>query len=298
MRELFDNLYLFSLSSDSYGEIVAQRSCDGLCAEGRNVFEYLGVDRSELLFLNNACGGNKPSVLIGTRGGEKRVILFEVSSLREINLGVAMELLKPTMAVARAYVGMEALLSSKASETLAAFEDMPYDVVGEMSLSRSVAYLCSLRDDPLDHLAKKDTATLFGDIFSSVAEIVCVPIECLFDCNEVSCNATPLLHINACLFAVLAMAMAAREYSPDRRLRAIVSERGSFVSVSLGFECGERKWQGERLLREIITDGDLICELCERDGKVICAVAPCYMDEGLQGVKENMNALQMLEFWK
>lgn len=297
MRELIEDLYLFSLSSDSFGNIIAQRTRGEFSLGEKNVFEHLGIDHSELHFLNNAYGGNAPIVLASTRNSEKRAVMFDISSSREIGVGVAMEFFRPAREIAQAYVGKEELVSPRAREILNDFEKIPYDVTSEMSASRSFAGLCSLRG--IYDGGEADTSALFRDIFSSVAELVCVPIECAFDIDA-ACfgNGLSLLHTNACLFITLAMAMAAREYSPQRRLFAVVSERDSFVSVSLGFECGETRWQGESLFKSLISDCDLICELCERDGKVICALAPSYADEGLIGVKENMSILQMLEFWQ
>ena len=299
MRELIDNMYLFSLSSDSFGEIVAQRTRESFSFEGKNIFKHLGVVQSELRFLNNTCGDiNMPTVIAGVRNGETRLILFDISSSREISLGIAMEFSKPTEAVMQAYVGREGLISPRAREVLNTSNDMQYDVAGDMAASLSVACMSALGCE-IGAVAERDTVSLFRDILSSVAELVCVPIECTFDCNAVNFgNGASLLHANACAFVALTMAMAAREHARDRMLRVLVSKREGFVSVSLGFECGDRAWQGESLFCKLISDRGLICNLGERDGRVICGMAPCYVDEGLQGVKENMTALQMLEFWK
>ncbi len=298
LREIIDNLYLFSLSADSFGEVIAQRTHENACIEGENIFKYLGIGVSEMQFLSKTdlVDRSVPDVVVGKRNGEEHFVLIDTFSSLELRLGLAMEIPHPSQAVGSMYGGKNGRISPAVQRLIDEYGQIGYDPESEISVSRSIASFFELSETAN---SDGEVSIRLSNMLSAVAELVCLPIECSVIREEFDDGSeATLLHANACLFTAAAMAMAARKYSPKRKLYALISMQTGFVSISLAYECDGSVWRGEQLLRELIRDGDMICELCVRDGKTICSMAPCYADEGLAGVKEQMNALQMLEFWK
>ena len=298
MREIIDNLYLFSLSADSYGEVIALRTRGNADTEGEDVFKLLGIGAGELQFLNQTDRHdyNSPCLVMGRRGGEDHCVLIDIFTSLELPMGLAMEIPRPCRAIGATYNGKNWRVSPLAQKLIDKYVSADCDPQTDMSVSRSVASLFDLAQAAS---SDGDISVRLSNMLSFVAELVCLPIECSVIgedlCEE---GESILLHANACLFITVAMAMAARKYSPDRKLYALISMQFEFISISLAYECVDVAWRGERLLRSMIEEGDMICELCMRDGKMICSMAPCYADEGLAGVKEQLSALQMLEFWR
>lgn len=188
------------------------------------------------------------------------------------------------------------MISPSAQKLIEKYESADHDPETEIAVSRSVAALFDLAQ-----VADSDgtVSDKLSNMLRAVAELVCLPIECSVIREDFCDNGEAvLLHSNACLFTAVAMAMAARKYSTDRKLYALISLKADFVSISLAYEGGETLWSGEKTLRDLIGDGDMICEIGTHDGRTVCSMAPCYADEGLVGVKEKMSDLQTLEFWK
>ncbi len=298
LREIIDDLYLFSLSAESLGKIIAQRTRTAESAEGENIFRYLGIDRDEMTFLNQTdFSDNKiPRVVVCSRGGEDHCVLVDTFSSREIPVGIAMEIPRPCRSLGKTYSGRERMISPSAQRLIDQYELMDHDPEKETAVSRSVATFFNLTE-AAD--AEEDVTCRLANMLRAIAELVCLPIECTSMRDDLCFDGEAvLLHSNACLFTAVAMAMAARKYSTGRKLYALISLKEDFVSISLAYEGGENAWTGEKILRGLLCESDMICEIGTRDGRTVCSMAPCYADEGLAGVKEKMSDLQMLEFWK
>jgi hypothetical protein len=298
LREIVDELYLFSLAPESLGKIIAQRTRTSESAEGENIFVRLGIDKDELAFLNqdDFYGRKIPRTVVCQRGGESHLVLIDMLSSREIPVGLAMEIPRPCHSLGATYSGREQMISPSAQKLIDKYGSTGYDPETEISVARSISAFFDLAQAADSDGTVSDK---LSNMLRAVAELVCLPIECsvmredfCFDSGSV------LLHSNACLFTAVAMAMAARRYSNERKLYALISQREDFVSISLAYEGGEDEWRGEKLLRDILGDADMICEIGTRETRKVCSMAPCYADEGLAGVKEKMNERQMLEFWK
>lgn len=298
MREIIDDLYLFSLSAKDFGKIIAQRTRTAECAEGENIFTRLCIDRDEMMFLSQTdfSDNKSPRVVVCSRGGEDHCVLVDTFSSREIPVGIAMEIPRPCRAIGAAYSERERMISPSAKKLIEKYESAVYDLEAETAVSRSVATFFNLTE-AAD--AEGDVICRLANMLRAIAELVCLPIECTSMRDDLCFDGEAvLLHSNACLFTAVAMAMAARKYSTDRKLYALISLKADFVSISLAYDGGENAWTGEKILRDLLCEGDMICEIGTRDGRTVCSMAPCYADEGLAGVKEKMSDLQMLEFWK
>ncbi len=188
------------------------------------------------------------------------------------------------------------MISPSAQKLIEKYESAYHDPETEIAVSKSVATFSAFAQASN---AEGDVSYRLSNMLRAVAELVCLPIDCTVMREELcSDEGAVLIHSNACLFTAAAMAMAARKYSTDRKLYALISLKADFVSISLAYEGGGSAWRGEKTLREMLGESDMICEIVTRDGRTVCSMAPCYADEGLAGVKEKMSALQMLEFWK
>ena len=298
MRELIDDLYLFSRSAESFGEVIAERMHNSADTAGKNLFDILGIDSAEIQFLNltDVYGNRSLCAVVGNRDREDRIVLIDLVTSFELPLGLAMEISRPCAGLGAVLDGRSVRISPSAQKLIDEYALLNPDPAIDMSVSASVVSLLEFAQ------AENESSgawSLFSEIFSSIAELVCLPIECAVTCDSTGDREEEiLLHWNACKFTVLAMAMAARRYSPERRLCALISFRYDFVSMSLAYECGDVAWSGESLFAKLIEDGDTVCEICTQDGRKFCSMAPCYFDEGLIGVKERMSFSQMLEFWR
>ena len=297
LREIIDELYLFSLSAESFGKIIAQRTRTSESSEVENIFAHLGIDRDEILFLNQTdFSTNKgPCIVVCQRGIESHCVLIDIFSPREIPIGLAMEIPRPCHSLGEAYVGRTQMISPSAQRLIDQYEFVDYDPETEIAVARSISAFFDLAQAADSDGTVSDK---LSNMLCAVTELVCLPIECSVMREDFCDNSESiLLHSNACLFTAAAMAMAARKYSADRKLYALISQRSDFVSISLAYEGGENAWRGEKILRDLLDESDMICEIGSRDGRTVCSMAPCYADEGLAGVKEKMSDLQMLEFW-
>ena len=298
LREIIDDLYLFSCSTENFGEVIAERTRKSEDVSGKNLFDLLGISLAEMQFLSptDVYGGRSPCAVVGNRDGEDHVVLIDLVSSFELPIGLAMEISRPCAGLGAALDGRSIKISPSAQKLIDEYALSDLDPMINMSVSASVI---ALFEFSATENGSSGAWSSFSEMLSAVAELVCLPIECtvagdlMGDGDE-----TVLLHWNTCKITALAMAMAARRCSPTRRLYALISFKNDFVSVSLAYECGDAEWSGERIFVKLIEDGDIVCEICTRDGRKFCSMAPCYFDEGLVGVKEHMNLFQMLEFWK
>lgn len=105
MREIIDELYLFSLSAESFGKIIAQRTRSSESSEVENIFAHLGIDRDEILFLNQTdfSDNKSPRIVVCGRGGEDHCVLVDTFSSREVPMGLAMEIPRPCHSLGEAY---------------------------------------------------------------------------------------------------------------------------------------------------------------------------------------------------
>ena len=298
MRELIESLYLFSLAQNDFAKIIAHRSGKGERAVGKNIFEHLGIKRSEMKYLDGARYKRfeMPVAVVSERDGVERIVLFDLSSSVELPLGLAMEFDRATASLALEYKYGLIEFSPSARKIVDKCEHEKYHVVSEVSASRSVEHLCTLRDLLV---VGRNTEIFMSKILSAVSELVCLPIEFSFSREMFSIDdGNELLFVNTSLFIALAVAMLAREDSDDRRLFADVIVRREFALISLSFLCSERKVENEENLRFLLAESGLMHEVRVKDGRFYCVIAPCYADEGVSGVKDQMDIWNLLDFYK
>lgn len=298
LRELKDNLYLFSLSTDNYGSVIAQRTRESSCAYGKSIFEYLGICESEMRFLNGSefSEVHVPVIVVGNRGGNDNLVLIHIPSPPEIAIGIALEITAPNYAIGDVYRDNAEAMSPLAKRLIESYREESRDPNIEITVSRTLSLLLSLSSKATDR--GSDGVSQISCLLYTAAELVCVPIECSVRSEDVGGSDSALLHTSACLFITLAMAMASRRHARDRGLRALISARDDFISLSLAYECGDDEWSGSNILRHLIGECQMTCELCAKDGRMICSMVPSYVDEALLGVKDRIGDMELLEFWK
>ena len=293
MREIKDNLYIFSVAPADYGAIIASRNDSGEICEGADIFSHLHISTEEKHFFlgSLACYGNEDVALIGERGGEARVVIISRFFSYASSLCLAVEFDLPaedvSMVLCRDAIG-DVFLSDRV-KSLGNTEDiktrdlsMTYQYI--FAVSRRVS---ALREIKLSrrHLSPREIC----DAAMNCSELVGVGFEYqirnvfdgpLFDAGSIFSG-------RLLVAVMLTLCMAARDHSTDRVLFITVEERSSYVSISaiLEIKSGIIPDTISRLEQYVKSYG-AIFDAYEREGMLICDFIPHYADAGVVGMKQ------------
>ncbi len=290
MRLIRDDSYVFSLSNNSFGKIIAARarSC-GVAPEGV-ISDKLEIPKSELDFLYSRFSlfGNSPIAIVsGER--EQKVALFIrfFSGSTSLCLAVSFDLpVRDVAAVLRTCFMGELHLSpaiiSLASRKKGDTDPEVYSYVSLMfaSLSGLHRVACQtpacaphlLLDAAMDLCSFLDVS-LEGDIIRDG------DISSIKEAGRVFCGES----FAACLTV---LGMSARSLSPDRCLHMSVLQGYRDIRIAFDFKAGFEIADIAQALRSSIS----LCgsELCEeqRENEWHFELSPYYSDVGLAGVKQ------------
>ena len=287
LREIRNNAYLFSDARKNCGEIMVSRAGDGE-SEGKNIFDYLKLDRGEreFLCLSRRNDPNIPVILLGHRKGEARAVLLLGLSVFESSASVAFEMLGKPEDVLYTLLRFDddgiAVSPSARSAGMSGIDRLGSACMAdELSLNEAIAFSklvtgCSC------------TAFDFFNITVAAAELVGVGLE--LDSLSFSNIRTPLGYVSACGFfsaAVLILAMIARKYSKYRVLNVTVSENAFIGNIKLSFDIYEMPNESVQFhLASVANSLGIPISVSVENGRFCCEFAPYRPDEGIFGVKD------------
>lgn len=283
MLEIIDNLYLFSLSRRSYGEIIASRTCGGRVK--RDIFSHLTLADGEDGFLSNAmaCGREKLTVVMGKRDEKSVPILFLRGFCAVEGLGLAIEMLDPDPVVLRrSILGFSGGISVSDS-----VREMIEESFGARS-TRNCEYLDSLgaAERLCEHARFCDLSLYDGILEISHLAGVEVEISESEDRENRLGVARQRLAGNELLSMLAITALAARENSPDRSLSVKIKHCEDAATVCCSFLSGGNDLDNiKRYLTDIAEDVGMIHSVTAVGDRLKCEVLPYVCDVSLVGVK-------------
>ena len=283
MLEIIDNIYLFSTSRRSYGEIIASRASGGR-VKG-DIFSHLTFADGEEDFLSNAMARSrdKLTVVMGKRD-EKRIPILLLRGFCGVEgLGLAIEMPKADSVALRRSVAQ----FSGGVSVSDGIRDMIEESFGATSL-RDCEYLDSLgAADKLCEHASFAELSLYDGILE-ISRLVGVKIEISesYD-KENSLGVARQSFAGKELFAMLTiMALSAREDSRDRTLSVKIKHFEDAATVSASFVSdGKELDKVRRYLSDIAEDVGMIHSVALVGDRLKCDLVPYVHDIALVGGK-------------
>ncbi len=292
MREIKDNAYMFSLSRENYARIIISRTDRGDICTGDNVFNVLGISQNDEEYFNDMLErlSSAHIALLGKRGGIKRAVLFFRSFSFSSHICLAVELELPVRD-ASSLLCSGAMGDILVSKSLRKFDD------GEslMSLERQSAYL---------YISKimGELSIVLGIHLSSNADSpsdICLCAESAadfvgvrLDKDIVYDNGAKVDHLYGnifsggfCFAALLVIAMAAREYSKDRRfyLKAVRKFGNTLIYINFSGVEHNDTWAEQLEIHANIFN----VSFCRCSDRSEYELIPYYSDVAVVGVKED-----------
>lgn len=299
MRKIRDNLYVFSMSRATPGQIIACRTRNGVDAERQQVFSYLGIPRMEHSFFMCAVTKGECSCIavVGEREGCRRQMLIFDAIVDGTGLYIAFELLLPFECVSAVLYHEEFCGVSLSPETERSAYAQELTEIPEQTYAEVCGYIVNL----LQSMGKVKTfATVkapateeqVSSVFETAAELVGVNNR--FQCHEIFEQSSVLHQVAeifdraACAAVMLTMAIWARHFSKQRNLQLTVIRDGDRQVLSFELEASEPAELNARLqkIKDMISHGhSFACDVMQDAESVRFRICPLYADMGLAGIK-------------
>ncbi len=278
LREIRDNLYVFSADSSYFGRIIASRSSNGY-HDGENVFDLLKIPNDDRARIAQMLydGNVRTNLVQGTKDiGSRREVLFMSLFGREARICIAMEMLdRPDAASVCPDVLSYTDMMAKLAFGLRAEGDRETGInVGNIDEIKDVTELAS---------------TLVG-------------VDCSFGVSSrelIPTSQGAMLARGEYAAAVIFMLLEARRFSLDRRLFISVSSGVRYPQIALWYD-GERAEHSlhESCLSEPLAELDIpISFICDKS-RYICRVTPFVSDPSLVGLKHPNTLAYKVHMWE
>lgn len=294
MREIKDNLYVFSVSPANYGEIIAFRNNGDDACKGIDVFSFMNASTNEknFFFKSFAERGDRDIAIIGKRDGEKRVVIISRFFAYSTSLCLAVELTLSADDVAATLIRCafdEILLSDEVkalgeadggkNKNVTRVYRYIFEIERILSLLRTVRLNRKLLPPREICVAAMACADLVGVDME-------YQIRNTFD--DVSCVSVGNIFSGRMLVAVvLSLCIVAREYSVDRVLYFTVENKFNYILLSSAFALngGTVPDTIEKLDQYVKSYGSIF-GFYEHEGMLVCDLIPQYSDIGMLGLKQ------------
>lgn len=294
MREIKDDLYVFSVSPANFGEIIACRNNIGNACNGINVFSYMNVPKSEREFFFDSLNvrGDRDVAILREREGEKRVVIISRFFAYSTSLCLAVELALSAHDVAATFIqcafeevilsdGVNALGETDKDDKQSALRAYRY----VFEIERILSHLRSIRLDRRC-LAPRDIC----GVAMACADLVGVDVE--YQITSPIDNATyesfgNIFSGRMLVAVLLSLCIAAREYATDRVLYFTVENRINHILVSSAFALKDGTVPDTvGKLDQYVKSYGSVFDVYEHEGMLVCDLIPQYSDVGMLGLKQ------------
>ena len=284
--------------------MIAERSRYGGEAVGKNIFEYLKMDNSEIRFFTSGFDSRMKNVVCAVCGKkEPRVVLFFGFLSRAASICLAVVLDIPYYSVSKAILNsyLDSLLISEGVIGAAERPNVtacPDDKEAAMYLSVIFGQIMELSRLKLGYFHEPTESIRSAAI--AIADFVGIDIdfytymradEVYGDCKEVFDGRT-------CASCLLILSAMARSYSTDRFLRVEVIRGVSGCYIELSFELYSDGWQEpvNHLIEVARSTRNIPISLDKNGTCVKMSLVPYYEDVGFVGVKRRDIDFDIVEY--
>lgn len=298
LREIRDDLYLFSTARVDFGTVIARRERKRRNCIGSHVSDVLGIgDTGQSAFYSMKDDADALGVTaLCYDGGEPEIALLLNPFLRDAAMGMAIRLDLPAVAVVRV---LERGLIPYVSLT----DDVAYEFEGAESdplLERDAYLYLSKLIMSISYVAR--SSHINGDSepigIESAAEQVSVLVGVKITLStriltdaENDREQGGIISRDVIVATLFFLAVVAREMSIDRELRLCAEVGRESLALRYSFYSKERI-DGYAEVLERIAGGLGLFSFCNGDGdERIFEIVPQYSDVGLIGVKQDANEL-------
>ncbi|MBE6547864.1 MAG: hypothetical protein E7667_03165 [Ruminococcaceae bacterium] len=298
MKEFHENLYFAAMDAERFGEVLLFRTNAGNPCVGENLFDLIGIDGSERLFVlkNLSSGGEAPLIILS----DSHVVAVYRNMFYSMGICCFAEFdCDREMLCSMLGCGMlgECIMSDKALAICRDISDFD-------ETARAGAYFSVML------LNRK--LSFFGDMLepdrmADVASAICSDMECetygdaLYAPLDFSQRG--MIFSNAVYaVAVLSMCFVSKIISTDRKLKFTLRQGGYFIGISAMCEAFSAEAQKviDNLVAFALRKGVYI-NISQNGDQICTEISPFYEDIGLRGVKNPLiidKSITNTEHWK
>ena len=285
MREIRENTYVFSSSSESFGRIIAHRSRNGDGCD--DVIARLGLNKEDARLIADLNGSSVPNViLLGNRDGRESLVVVLRGLAYEASLCIAVEVYdKPYEVLSMLYAPDhdDFICSRAVNELVLKGTACGFDT-SALATVRYILELIALCGVDLGSASNPTLAAI--DVLEAVADLVGVRLDVDRTGYGSRISESGAFFNKLCISALICFAMDARAGSLDRLLYAKLSSESDRLTISLEYSpFGDTKCLGGEFISSIAEAYGIPSLLLCDNRAVRLVLAPQCSDIGLVGVK-------------